>query len=518
MQKQLWQIANPSDESVFDIDRFDLMDFNDGCQLVPHVAADINQAQEMFVGNPLQDGFLAAYKTNPQFKESQGLLMPLADLVKRGLDTSGFQQLRENTVGQIAASMIGSRHFVQNVLASLPKEIKDAAKEVENSSQTADDAQEQSENMSNLLERMAAQADSKKSDSQSPLLEQVESKVTEFAAQAEAAQAEAAQAEGEYCQLMDSQEAQMNQILNDAAEAAQEPAEEAQSFCDAFGLASGNKNGKASIEDAKMAMKLFSRNPNLADIAKFLGWAKKMVTGEKRKKTPVGKENMVGYCPGELNPTTLATSERMAMTVGNPTQKIEAGIKLAQSTLIHQDFDGESQSGRGPMVLVRDESGSMSGDRHSLAVAIEWALLGVARKHNRAFYSIPFSGLGDFHLWEAPPVGKGDAQGLIDHLGHFYDGGTDPYPPLKLALDTIQKQDLKADILLITDENFASPSERFLEQVKQTKESIGLKIIVVQIGSIRYDNSELPFADKTVNVNNFISDKELLKKAIHEVV
>jgi uncharacterized protein with von Willebrand factor type A (vWA) domain len=184
--------------------------------------------------------------------------------------------------------------------------------------------------------------------------------------------------------------------------------------------------------------------------------------------------------------------------------------------LSHRHFDGESQAGKGPMFLVRDESGSMMGDRHSLAVAVEWALIEAARKEKREFYSVPFSGRGDYHLWQAPQKGQPDPKGLLDHLSHFYGGGTDPYPPIESALGKIEKQDLKADILLITDEYFDSPSPKFMKKVNDIKSRIGIKIVVVQIG--RDNGNSLPFADKTVNITKFLSDKEKLREAVAQVL
>ena len=82
----------------------------------------------------------------------------------------------------------------------------------------------------------------------------------------------------------------------------------------------------------------------------------------------------------------------------------------------------QEKQGRGPLIIVRDESGSMAGAPHAMAVALEWALLEIARRDNRPFYSIPFSGRGQYDVWYA---GDNDAQSLAEHLAHFYNGGTE---------------------------------------------------------------------------------------------
>ena len=101
------------------------------------------------------------------------------------------------------------------------------------------------------------------------------------------------------------------------------------------------------------------------------------------------------------------------------------------------------------IIVVRDESGSMAGAPHALAVALEWALLEIARRDRRAFYSIPFSGRGQFEVWADSGTSPHD---LAAHLTHFYNGGTEPYGPLVAALETVQtvSDELqRADILVI---------------------------------------------------------------------
>ena len=93
----------------------------------------------------------------------------------------------------------------------------------------------------------------------------------------------------------------------------------------------------------------------------------------------------------------------------------------------------------------------MEGDPHATAVALEWALLEICRRDKRDLYCLPFSGVGQFHVWQAPQPGQPDPQGLVDHLAQFYNAGTEPYQPLTKALELIADGDLRADVLIITD-------------------------------------------------------------------
>ena len=112
----------------------------------------------------------------------------------------------------------------------------------------------------------------------------------------------------------------------------------------------------------------------------------------------------------------------------------------------------------------------MEGDPHATAVALGWALLEICRRDQRNSYSLPFSGSGQFHVWQAPRSGQPDPQGLLDHLAHFYNGGTEPYRPLLKALGLIADGNLRAHILIITDGAFDEPSDDFLKRVAEVRQ------------------------------------------------
>ena len=96
--------------------------------------------------------------------------------------------------------------------------------------------------------------------------------------------------------------------------------------------------------------------------------------------------------------------------------------------LLHAQFEGEDFAGRGPIVFLRDESGSMHGLRRATACALQLALMVEARKEGRRFVSIPFSDVGQFQVYD--PGHKPDPQALVAHLDTTYGGGTEPYGPL----------------------------------------------------------------------------------------
>jgi uncharacterized protein with von Willebrand factor type A (vWA) domain len=156
----------------------------------------------------------------------------------------------------------------------------------------------------------------------------------------------------------------------------------------------------------------------------------------------------------------MAGFEYAALLSGDDILHLDWLRRAVDGGIRHRRYAGQEKQGRGPLVLVRDESGSMEGDPHATAVALEWALLEICRRDNRAFFSIPFSSSGQFHVWQAPRPGMPDPQGSLDHLAHFYNGGTEPYQPLLKAMELIAGGNLRADDLIITDGAFGEPLEK----------------------------------------------------------
>jgi len=144
----------------------------------------------------------------------------------------------------------------------------------------------------------------------------------------------------------------------------------------------------------------------------------------------------------------------------------------------------------------------MEGAPHALAVAVEWALLDIARKDKRDFYAIPFS--YDYHVWDAQTA---TVESVFKHLEHFYDGGTRPWPALTAALRLIDAGDMAADILFLTDEAFGSPTAEFKKALAEAKLRRPVKIIAVVIGS---RTNQVDWADKIISLSDLVKEKARL--------
>lgn len=105
MNTPLWR---ESIESVLDADRFDLEDWHTCVQSLPQLSRDDQRAAAEFCGHPVQDGFLSLFKSAPRLADPvTPRLAPLADLMRRGMQTPEWTRLRESTLGDHIAARCG---------------------------------------------------------------------------------------------------------------------------------------------------------------------------------------------------------------------------------------------------------------------------------------------------------------------------------------------------------------------------------------------------------------------------
>lgn len=521
--KQLWQVKEI--ESVFQADRFDLSDYGRALTAYPRLASVNAGGKNEFCGQPAQDAFFDLYKAAPRFQDpvSPGLA-PLKTLIEKAHETLEYKQLRGNSVGDILSAAVGADAFVSQVMASLPKEVKDKARQAERRNLAAAVAQNEAAEANSLGDFLSELAQTSAEAGNSDRAEALQAQAAEAYERGMQAQTKAAGlaevaalAAAEAGQVMAAHDAQIKAALNYAAGQAAAEAKETSTLVKSFGLAAGTKDGYIDPESARAIMAMMRGNKNLQELADLIGWAQTTVRAEWRKSAH-GNTELTGYRQQVLNPGRMATGEFARMVSSAEAIRQDWQRRAADNNISHRKYSGEKPQTRGDFAIVRDSSGSMEGRENATAVALEWALLEIARRDKRGFVSIPFSGSGQYHAWRAPEDGKGDVRGLLDHLGTFYGGGTEPYAPMTKAIDEVAHGDLKADIMLLTDGEFSNPPAAFLDRLTEARKQTPLKIVTVVIGGYGQGHVAEKFSDRVVYVKDLFDDRTKLRDAIKEVV
>lgn len=155
---------------------------------------------------------------------------------------------------------------------------------------------------------------------------------------------------------------------------------------------------------------------------------------------------------------------------------------LIERSLLQYELTGNEREGRGPVVVLIDDSDSMDGAPSTFAKAVALALADLALADKRACRLVRFShkinGVLDLR------AGKDAMHPLLGFLSGEVDGGTSFELPLRLAREAIEREPVfeRADVVLITDGE-ASLSAEFLRDWGSHAAREGLTTYAVHIGA-----------------------------------
>jgi uncharacterized protein with von Willebrand factor type A (vWA) domain len=189
----------------------------------------------------------------------------------------------------------------------------------------------------------------------------------------------------------------------------------------------------------------------LRAIIENAGRYRRLAQAKQRQKTRHGQDDVVGVelgnDLGRLLPAELAA-------LADPDLELDALRRYLERGLMQRELRGIETKARGPIVVVVDESGSMSaGGRIETAKALALAMAWVARHQRRYCCLVGFADDSNGN-WLVIPPGHTDQDALLDWLGHFYSGGTSAAVPL-ITLpnrwEQIGAPRGQTDVILITD-------------------------------------------------------------------
>ena len=428
----------------------------------------------------------------------------LHSLFRRAEELPEWKRLRLMVGMDPVAAAFGAGHFVTELIDKLPPEVQEAM-------EAAQQAQDRKQNLQDRLD--AAQSLASGGGASFGLTSE---QLQELVQQIEQAKGEAASSEQDALDALNAAPARTNQSLAQALNHSAEDLSDLQKAAGEFGVGWGIGGlGGATREQISGLHELaeyLRRSPSVKLILESLGWAKSLVTRERRKSTR-GRETFTHYKVQDLNLETLSPDELVSMIAFDPSSPIYLDFlcRALDGDLLHAQFEGDDFAGRGPIVFLRDESGSMHGARRATACALQLALMIDARKEGRRFISIPFSDVGQFQVYDPGQIPA--PQELMAHLDTTYGGGTEPYAPLTAAIQLIREDPSlrEGDILAITDGDFGEPPEEFLRELEEAREKPGLKVVAVVING---NPGQAAFADKVVMIGDIVRERERLAEAI----
>ncbi|MFO0825304.1 MAG: hypothetical protein U0792_19645 [Gemmataceae bacterium] len=246
--------------------------------------------------------------------------------------------------------------------------------------------------------------------------------------------------------------------------------------------------GSPGSNDPQAIAELFKRvrgNSNLKRICELAGRFRRVAQSKQRQKVTHGLDDVVGVEPGG-DIGRLLPSELMKLLV--PELELETLRRIVEREALCREHHSVEPVGKGPIIVIADESGSMEGHRVHTAKALALALAWIARQQRRWCGLIAFSGETGERLLALPP-GRWNESALCDWLTEFIGGGSYcdvPIDELPRLSRQIGAPHGITDIVMITDCK-ARISEAQREAFSTWKKSVTARVLTLVIGDIPGD-------------------------------
>lgn len=278
-------------------------------------------------------------------------------------------------------------------------------------------------------------------------------------------------------------EAKFRMGLRRACEAADEDIAEAREALEGIAPGMGSVPATHEQEDTtRLALAdLLIRHPEFREVLRRAGKLRRIAqsTATKRAQgvgTIVGLER--GADLGRVLPAQLGRLQ-------HPILRALALKDLAERALMQYRVEGREPQGRGPIVIMVDESGSMLGRSELWAKAVVIAALRQAVVERRSvalcYFDHQIRTTITMDADGRAPTPYGDVAGVVrDALTRRPAGGTSYDAPLAWGLDALEAGDDRADLIMVTD-GYASATPAVLARLEAQRER-GTRVFGLLVG------------------------------------
>lgn len=250
-------------------------------------------------------------------------------------------------------------------------------------------------------------------------------------------------------------ETSLRQALRRAVAAANAQIDESEALASAFGY--GDSEGAAgrsgTVAERAQLVKRIRDNRKLAKIAAEAGRLRRIAARKQREKAKHAPDEISDVEQGadlsRVLPSELAR-------LRHPLTRRLFLRDYSEKRLMQYKLEGNEVQGRGPLVVLIDNSGSMGGAREVWSKAVALALLDIAVRQKRAFAVLHYSvRVEQETIFEAQDF---DSAKLLNAMDFFSGGGTDLGQPADRALEIITRGGAlkKADVVIISDGDLPS--------------------------------------------------------------
>lgn len=411
-----------------------------------------------------------------------------AKIMQKVMSTEEFADTRNITRNDAQTAAMATMALVSELRKTLEDELVSQARESENVEELRADAEAAMEQLESLREQVR---------NGQPVTPEVVKAIREAVASKRTAQGAAAQAALAVPAPFDKK---AHDAVINAVKAAKKAAESAGSI-PTFG--GGLGKGEPRYESPEQALSIadmWANNVTLRRVAELYGRVDKHMRFMRAKRTVGGQDEIVDLKLGDeirrVHPMELGN-------LADDDMEDDFYARYLAAEIVVYDTVGEEHTGRGPIVLVGDESGSMSGDRNVWLKALACCLLNICRREKRDFAYVGFGSASEMTSHLFPAKQALDAQAVLDMASHFFGGGTVPLVGTTEAKRIMEVGVFKkADIVIVGDGQASFGHEDKI--VRDTMRSRGVRIHAIGIaGSHGYLKEYIDPEYEVIGIHDF---------------
>lgn len=220
-----------------------------------------------------------------------------------------------------------------------------------------------------------------------------------------------------------------------------------------WGLGNDGTYQKMSYEEKVGMLDKLRKSKKLQRISLLAGKLRDIYLAGEKAKSKKNRTRLEDITQGNDLPRVLPAE---VMGIGDPILEQIFLKKYGDKSLLQHNYGGTKKKGKGPIVVLIDSSGSMSGDNEIYSKAVALALLEAAKKQKRSMVAVHFTSgehpkniYANYFLKKDPY----NISEVIKMAEYFGSGGTDFRSALDRArMEITEERDFsKADIIMITD-------------------------------------------------------------------